>query len=143
MELLSAGRPESGKYSLYAPEQFCGLLFALTPEHVVLGKGMLMVDPTRASDLHLRKSCGKLDMAYPRSVSASHVLDVAKDTAEARRPAHINAQLTAAPATPAPRSSSSMGQRKEYWAGLAVMCLGFVRNPFEFFFYDCSECSGM
>ena len=121
--MLSAGQPESGKYLLYAPEQFRGL-FALTPEHVVLGKGMLMVDPTRESVLRLRKSCKKLDMAYPRSASSGHVLDVAKDTAEARRPAHINAQVTAALAMRA-FSSSSVDQGQEYLAAPQEMCLGF------------------
>ena len=99
-------------------------MFRLGEDHDVLGKGMLMVDPTRPSQFHLRRSCKKLDMHFPSKTSSSHLgLHITKNTEQARRAAHVNCQVTAALAMRALSSSNRAG-REAAMALLEVLCLG-------------------
>ena len=59
---------------LYSPIQMRAEL-ALNSRQHCLGKGMLMVDPTRARDLHLRDSCKKLVMNFPARSPTGHLRD--------------------------------------------------------------------
>ena len=120
--LLSCGPPQRGTYVLYSPEQFRGM-FRLGVDHDVLGKGMLMVDHTRPSHFHLRRSCKKLDMHFPSETCSSHLgLHITKNTEQARRAAHVNCQVTAALAMRALSNSNRAG-REAAMALLEVLCL--------------------
>ena len=83
------------KHLLYAPVQFRGF-FRLRQDLYVLGKGMLMVDPTREHGLHLRRSCRKLELVNAASATEVLGLDITAETWAAMQPPRINCQVTAA-----------------------------------------------
>ena len=119
---LNVLKESSGtEYVLYSPVQFRGF-FRLRQDLHALGKGMLMVDPTREDGLRLRRSCKKLEIVNAETTSETLGLDITDDTWEAMQPARVNCQVTAALAMRA-LSGRSAGAREAAMALLETMHL--------------------
>ena len=109
------------KHLLYAPVQFRGF-FRLRQDLYVLGKGMLMVDPTREHGLHLRRSCRKLELVNAATAAEVLGLDITAETWAAMQPARINCQVTAALAMRA-LCGHTAGAREAAMGLLEALCL--------------------